>query len=114
MGKNSHLDAVGIENASKREPLFRAADGKRRALTVAAYAVHSMRLMLKRRLKDAGLPLLFSPHSFRVTVVTDLLTQNVPLEDVQYLAGHASPTTTRIYDRRRRRVTRNIVERISI
>lgn len=73
-----------------------------------------MRLMLKRRLKEAGLPLLFSPHSFRGTVVTNLLTQNVPLEEVQYLAGHASPTTTRIYDRRRRRVTRNIVERISI
>jgi hypothetical protein len=43
-----------------------------------------------------------------VTVVTDLLHQNVPLEDVQYLAGHSSPTT-RVYDRRRRKVTRNIV-----
>jgi integrase/recombinase XerD len=56
----------------------------------------------------------FSPHSFRVATVTDLLEQNVPLEDVQYLAGHADPRTTRIYDRRRRKVTRNIVERISI
>jgi integrase/recombinase XerD len=54
---------------------------------------------------------LFLPHSFRVT---DLLNQNVPLEDVQYLAGHSSPTTTRVYDRRRRKVPRNIVERISI
>jgi hypothetical protein len=26
--------------------------------------------------------------------------------------GHASPTTTRVYDRRRRKVTRNIVERM--
>ena len=42
------------------------------------------------------------------------LEQNVPLEDVQYLAGHSDPRTTRIYDRRRRKVTRNIVERISI
>jgi hypothetical protein len=40
--------------------------------------------------------------------------QNVPLEDVQHLAGHADPRTTRLYDRRRRKVTRNIVERISI
>lgn len=69
--------------------------------------------MMKRRLDDAGLPHLFSPHSFRVTVVTDLLNQNVPLEDVQYLAGHSNPRTTQIYDRRRRRVTRNVVERIS-
>jgi integrase/recombinase XerD len=98
----------------KTTPLFRAADGKRKILTSSAYSPHSMRQMMKRRLADAGLPHLFSPHSFRVTVVTDLLNQNVPLEDVQHLAGHSSPTTTRIYDRRRRKVTRNIVERISI
>jgi integrase/recombinase XerD len=42
------------------------------------------------------------------------LTQGVPLDDVQYLAGHASPRTTRLYDRRQKKVTRNIVERISI
>ena len=42
----------------------------------------------------------------------DLLSQNVPLEDLQNLAGHAHPRTTQTYDRRRRRVTRNIVERI--
>jgi integrase len=88
-------------------------NGKRKALTDSAYAAHSMRQMMKQRLTDAGLPELFSSHRFRVTVVTDLLNQNVPLEDVQYLAGHASPTT-RVYDRRRRKVTRNIVERISI
>ncbi len=34
--------------------------------------------------------------------------------NVQYLAGHADPRKTRLYDRGRRRVTRNIVERISI
>jgi len=42
------------------------------------------------------------------------LTQGVPLEDVQYLAGHADPRTTRFYDRRQKQVTRNIVERISV
>jgi integrase/recombinase XerD len=34
--------------------------------------------LVKRRLKDAGL----SSHSFRVSVITDLLTQGVPLVDV--------------------------------
>jgi len=43
-----------------------------------------------------------------------MLTQGVPLEDVQYLAGHADPRTTRLYDRRQKQVTRNIVERISV
>jgi hypothetical protein len=47
------------------------------------------------------------PHERRVS-------QSVPLEDVQYLAGHADPRTTRLYDRRQQKVTRNIVERISI
>ena len=70
--------------------------------------------MTKRRLKTAGLPGHFSPHSFRVTTVTDLLEQDVSLEEVQYLAGHSDPRTTRIYDRPRRKLTRNIVERISL
>jgi integrase/recombinase XerD len=112
---NEYMRAAGIpEDSKSKTPLFRAGDGKRRVLTPAPYGPHLMRQMMKRRLADAGLETLFSPHSFRVTVVTDLLNQNVPLEDVQYLAGHSSPTTTRVYDRRRRKVTRNIVERISI
>ena len=47
-------------------------------------------------------------------VVTALLGQDVPIEDVQYLASHQHPATTQVYDRRARRVTRNIVERISV
>ncbi len=70
--------------------------------------------MVKRRLKDAGLPIGLSPHCFRVSGITDLLAQDVPLEDVQFLAGHAEPRTTRLYDRRQKKVTRNIVERLSI
>ena len=70
--------------------------------------------MVKRRLRDAGLPVRLSPHSFRVTGITDLLSQGVPLDDVQFLAGHSSPRTTKLYDRRQKKVTRNIVERISI
>ena len=50
----------------------------------------------------------------RLAGITDLLSQGVSLADVQNLAGHADPRTTRLYDRRGRRVTRNIVERISI
>ncbi|WP_074306048.1 tyrosine-type recombinase/integrase [Singulisphaera sp. GP187] len=69
--------------------------------------------LVKRRLKVAGLPSRLSPHSFRVAAVTNLLTQRVPLEDVQYLAGHSEPRTTALYVRRQKRVTRNIVERIS-
>jgi hypothetical protein len=43
-----------------------------------------------------------------------LLTFSIPLKDVQYLAGHSSPRTPRLYDRRQKKVMRNIVERISV
>ena len=70
--------------------------------------------MLKRRLLGAGLSTEFSPHSFRVCALTDLLNQDVPREDVQHFAGHADARTTDLYDRRKKKVTRNIVERISV
>ena len=72
------------------------------------------RRMVKRRMKDAKLSSRYSPHSFRVTAITDLLNQGVSLGEVQNLAGHADPRTTRLYDRRERRVTQNLVERISV
>jgi site-specific recombinase XerD len=49
-----------------------------------------------------------------VTVISSLLEQGVPMEDVQYLGGHAEPQTTKLYDQWQEKVTRNIVERISI
>jgi integrase len=36
------------------------------------------------------------------------------MEDVQYLLGHADARTTKLYDRRKRQITRNLVERISV
>ena len=101
-------------NARKDTPLFRTAYKKTGQLTENALYVVDVCRMVKRRLRDAGLPGVLSPHSFRVTTITDLLEQGVPLEDVQRLAGHADPRTTRLYDRRQKKITRNIVERISI
>jgi Phage integrase family len=83
-------------------------------LTGNALTTKDICKLVKWLLKDAGLPSRLSPQSFRVTTITDLLTQGIPLEDVQYLAGHAEPRTTGLYDRRKKQVTWNIVERISI
>jgi integrase/recombinase XerD len=84
-------------------------------LTPLAMSANDIYRMVKRRFRDAGLTARnLSCHSFRATTITDLLTQGVPLEDVQYLAGHVDPRTTRLYDRRQKQVTRNIVERISV
>jgi integrase/recombinase XerD len=109
-----YLEAAGLAAAPGDTPLFLCAYGKTGRFTGNAITGVDICRMVKRRLKDAQLPTRLSPHSFRVSVITDLLTQGVPLEDVQYLAGHADPRVTRIYDRRQKRVTRNIVERISI
>lgn len=105
--------AVQIESHPDT-PLFRSTIRKTKQLTDLPMTAGDIGRMVKRRMKGAGLPAQLSPHSFRVATITDLLSQGVPLEDVQQLAGHADPRTTRLYDRRQRKVTRNIVERISI
>ena len=88
--------------------LFRAGQRRGSPLTGRAMPPLAVQLMPKRRLRAAGLPEILSPHSFRVLVVSDLLSQNVPLEYVQYLAGHAHPRTIQIYHRRRRRISRKL------
>ena len=109
----AYVEAAVIAEEPKDRWLFRAGNGKTKRLGGSPMSSKTICELVKRRLKDAGLPSRLSPHSFRVTAITDLLTQGVPLEDVQYLAGHSEPRTTALYDRRQKRVTRNIVERIS-
>ncbi len=108
-----YVDAADLR-AAKDTPLFRSTVRKTKRFTANAMTAVDMCRMVKRRMKDAALPGHLSPHSFRVATLTDLLEQGVPQEDVQYLAGHADARTTRLYDRRQKKVTRNIVERISI
>ena len=104
-----------VEDAGDGDgPLFRPL-----ALPTPRFACRIMppvtiRAMLKRRLRDADLPSIISPHSFRAMVVTDLLSQGVAIEDVQYLVGHRHSSTTQLYDRRLRAVSRRTVERISL
>ena len=106
--------AAGI--ASADAPLFQGVAGGRGVGTATGrwLSANGARSQLKRRLRSAGLPGNLRPHSFRVLVVTDLLDQGVPLEDVQTLVGHSQPQTTALYDRRERRISRSVVERISI
>ena len=110
----AYLKAAGIEEEADDRPLFRSAVGRTKKLTENALTTERICELVKRRLKDAGLPKRLSPHSFRVAAITDLLTKGEKLEDVQYLAGHTEPRTTGLYDRRQKQVTRGIVERISV
>lgn len=109
-----YLRAAGIAADSADAPLFRTVKGKTKELTGNVMKGNDVLRMVKRRFKDAGLPKNLTCHTFRATTITDLLESGVNPDDVQNLAGHADPRTTRLYDRRKREVTRNIVERISI
>lgn len=111
---SDYLALAGAATWPVDAPLFRAAIGKTASLNDRPLTPGDACRMLKRRLQRAGLPARLSPHSFRVAVITDLLQHGASLEDVQNLAGHADPRTTRLYDRRQRQVTRNLVERITI
>jgi len=108
----AYLTAAGLSDAGPATPLFRTADGKSGRLTARGLTGADVCRLMKRRLAAAGLPTHLSPHSFRVSVATNLLEQAISLTDVQTLLGHSDPRTTRLYDRRHREVTRNIVERI--
>ena len=97
----------------------RAADirlGRRQTegLTDEAYPAHSMRRMARIRLTGIELSEFFSPRSILVPVATEPLIQDVPLQDLEHLAGPSTPKTAPICDGTQRRATRNIIERISI
>ena len=62
--------------------------------------------MIKRRAATAGLSPSTCCHTFRANGGT--------LEHAQQIAGHASPKTTKLYDRTADRVTVDEIERIVI
>lgn len=103
-----------LPSADKRSPLFRSASAGNKALGLRGLSGVDICRMVKRRLLAADLPTRLSPHSFRSCTATDLLEHGVPLEDVQYLLGHADARVTRLYDRRQKKISRNVVERITV
>ena len=108
----AYLDQAGLRDAPKDSPHLRTARCRLGELTNRRMSAIDMCRMVKRRVKAAKLPFQISPHSFRVSTLTDLLESGVELSDVQHFAGHADPRTTRLYDRRQKKITRNLVERI--
>jgi integrase/recombinase XerD len=105
---------VELAGENKDQPLLRAPHRRTKALSSNVVNARTICDVVKRLPKYAALPLRLSPLSFMVTAITGLPEQEVPREDVQYLAGHSDPRTTGLYDRRRKQVRRIIVNRVPI
>ena len=108
---DAYLAASGI-GEDKGTPLFRTARGKTGELTENRMSQPDAWSMLQRRAKKAGITTAICNHSWRATGITVFLENGGAIEMAQYMAGHADPRTTKLYDRRRQQVTRGEVERI--
>ena len=91
-----YLDACGLEAAG--EALFQSVDRAGERLTGRALTRRVV-LAMKRRASAAGLPPSTCCHTFRATGITADLSNGGTLEHAQQIAGHASPKTTKLYDR---------------
>jgi integrase/recombinase XerD len=84
---NSHLDA--------RKPVFLSRVGKDKTLTT-----RSVRNIVKKYARAAGIVKAISPHSIRHTVGTNMAMNEAPLLVIQQFLGHSDPKTTMRYIRR--------------
>jgi site-specific recombinase XerD len=107
---DQYLKASGLEK-EPQSPLFPASIGKTGKLSRRPLVRTDAADMLKRRLKQAGLPAHYSPHSFRATGITNFLENDGTLEAAQRIAGHADSRTTKLYDRRGQKVLLEDMER---
>ena len=73
-----------------------------------------MLAMIKRRAAAAGLPASTCCHTFRGTGIAAYLSNGGTLEHAQRIAGHASPKTTKLYDRTADTILLDEIERIVI
>jgi len=82
-------------------PLFRPVRGNREGQDERRH-LHPdvIDRILRKYAKRIGLDRGYSAHSMRATFITTALDNGASLEDVQSAAGHADPSTTKLYDRR--------------
>ena len=106
-----------VEGAELEEPkatLFQSVEPAGRRLTGRALQRRVVLAMIKRRAAAADLPPSTCCHTFRATGITAYLSNGGTLEHAQQIAGHASPKTTKLYDRTADTVTVDEIERIVI
>jgi integrase/recombinase XerD len=88
----AYVEVAGIGGEAKDSPLFRTSNGRTKKLSVTAMTSKRICELVKRRLKDAGLPSRLSPHSFRVYVVPPVMWRSAAtiLEFQLAISGNAT------------------------
>jgi len=95
-------------------PLFRTAPGTGSKLTRNHLRTADVWRMIRRRIKQTPIRTKAGCHSFRATGITCYLEGKGTLEKAQQMAAHASPRTTKLYDRTNDQITLDEVEKIVI
>ena len=109
---DAYLEPADLKDG--REALFQSVDPTGERLTGRALVRRVVLAMIKRRAAAEGLPPSTCCHTFRATGITAYLSNGGTLEHAQQIAGHASPKTTKLYDRTADTVTVEEIERIVI
>ena len=109
---DDYLALAGRDEATAA--LFQSVDPAGRRLTGRALSRRFVLAMIKRRAAAADLPPSTCCHTFRATGITAYLSNGGTLEHAQQIAGHASPKTTKLYDRTADTITVDEIERIVI
>ena len=109
---DDYLETAGTIG-DKRLPLFRTID-RRGSLTDRRTHRSDVLRMVKRRARQAGLPVSTCCHTFRATGITAYLHCGGRLEHAQRIAAHESARTTKLYDRTGDAVSLDEIEKIVI
>ena len=109
---DDYLALAGLDEATAA--LFQSVDPAGRRLTGRALSRRLVLAMIKRRAAAADLPPSTCCHTFLATGITAYLSNGGTLEHAQQIAGHASPKTTKLYDRTADTITDDEIERIVI
>ena len=107
----AYVNVAGIDDP--KAPLFQSVDRAGR-LSGRPMGRRAVLAMIKRRAAAAGLPASTCCHTFRATGITAYLSNGGTLEHAQRIAGHASPKTTKLYDRTADTISVDEIERIVI
>jgi site-specific recombinase XerD len=110
---DAYLQAAEITD-DRKGPLFRTATRTGDALTGNRMHPADVWRMIQRRARKAGITTRICCHSFRATGITNYLEHKGTLEKAQQMASHASPRTTKLYDRTNDQVTLDEVEKITL